>query len=44
MDLCELVKNQRKVPRGDAATTVKSVFAAAIEEMSEIFVLTDTDG
>ena len=42
--LCELVKKQRKVLRGNAPLTVRSVSIETIQQMSEIFVVADING
>ena len=42
--LCELVKYQRKIPRGDASATLRSVSMEPLQEMSEMFFLAVTDG
>ena len=39
MGLCEVVKQQGKVPGGDAPLTLGSISVLAIEETSEIIIL-----
>ena len=42
--ICDLVKYQRKVPRGNASATLRSVSVETIQETSEIFILADING
>ena len=43
-NLCEQVKCERKVSRGDASEALRSLSMETIQEVSEIFVLADIDG
>ena len=42
--LCELMQNQGRVPGGDAPSTLGSVSAEVIQEMSEILIFADIMG
>ena len=42
--LCDLMKNQGKVPRGNGSSTLWSVSVGTIQEMRTILILADING